>query len=90
MEERAASAKLPGDAVIEPKTQQKKPLAPSVLSRPHKIATIILACAITFVGPSSVGIYYPSLGLLARDLHVSYSEISLTVTAVMVSFTLIF
>lgn len=86
MVERAVSARPPGNAVVEPKAQQRKPLAPSVLPRPQKIATIILVCAITFVGPASAGIYYPSLGLLARDLQVSYSKISLAVTAFMVSF----
>lgn len=86
MVERAVSARPPGNAVVEPKAQQRKPLALSVLPRSQKIATIILVCAITFVGPASAGIYYPSLGLLARDLQVSYSKISLAVTAFMVSF----
>lgn len=89
MVERTVSARPPENAVVEPKARQRKPLAPSVLSRPQKVATIILVCAMTFVGPASAGIYYPSLGLLARDLHVSYSEISLTITAFMVSFYII-
>ncbi|KAJ6096099.1 MFS general substrate transporter [Penicillium sp. IBT 16267x] len=84
MVERTVSTSPPGNVVVEPKAQQRKPLAPSVLSRPQKIATITLVCAITFVGPASVGIYYPSLGLLARDFHVSYSDISLAVTAFMI------
>jgi hypothetical protein len=70
----------------ETRSQQRKPLAPSILSRPQKIATIVLVCAIMFLGPASAGLYYPTLGLLARDFGVSYSEISLTITAFMVSF----
>ncbi|KAJ6001524.1 hypothetical protein N7522_006751 [Penicillium canescens] len=67
----------------EAKSLRKKPLSPSIFSRPKKIAIIILVSAMTFIGPMGAGIYYPSLAPLAKDLHVSPSQISLTLTAYM-------
>jgi hypothetical protein len=81
MAEPTISAKTTQNGEGVPGSQQRRPLAPSILSRPQKIATIILVGAIMLIGPASAGIYYPALGLLARDFAVSYSEISLTVTA---------
>lgn len=76
----------PGITDAEAKSLRKKPFSPSIFSRPKKIAIIILVSAMTFIGPMGAGIYYPSLAPLAKDLHVSPSKISLTLTAYMVLF----
>ncbi|KAJ5993290.1 MFS general substrate transporter [Penicillium sp. IBT 35674x] len=48
MVDQTVSERPLGNAVVEPRALQRKPLAPSVLSRPQKIATIILICQALF------------------------------------------
>lgn len=86
MTEPTANGTATGINEAEAKNLRKKPPAPSVLSRPKKIAIIVLVSAMTFIGPMGAGIYFPSLAPLAKDLHVSLSQISLTLTAYMVRF----
>lgn len=48
--------------------------------------SIVLAAAVgAFFSPLSAQIYYPALDALSRDLHVSVTEVNLTVTTYMVS-----
>ncbi|CAG8932826.1 unnamed protein product [Penicillium salamii] len=83
MTEPTANETATGIKEAEAKELRKKPPSPSVLSRPKKIAIIVHVSAMTFIGPMGAGIYFPSLAPLAKDLHVSSSQISLTLTAYM-------
>ncbi|OQD90509.1 hypothetical protein PENANT_c001G09794 [Penicillium antarcticum] len=54
--------------------------SPSILSGPEKVLSIIIVTTMTFLGPAPMSIYFPILGSLSRDLQVSPSEMSLTIT----------
>ncbi|KAJ5770374.1 MFS general substrate transporter [Penicillium nucicola] len=58
--------------------------SPSILSGPEKVLSIIIITTMTFLGPAPMSIYFPILGSLSRDLHVSPSQMSLTITVYMV------
>lgn len=79
------------DNVTADLEKSKKPeeVAPeppySILSEPRKKITIVIASFAAFISPVSGNIYYPSLGALANNYHVSNSTINLTVTVYMVS-----
>ena len=53
----------------------------SILSEKEKIFTICTCSMVTFLAPVAAHIYFPALGPLARDMHVSSSKISLTITS---------
>lgn len=56
----------------------------SVFSERQKKFSIAITSLVSFLAPVSESIYYPALGPLAEDLHVSRSDINLTITAFMV------
>jgi hypothetical protein len=60
--------------------------SPSILSGPEKVLSIIIVTTMTFLGPAPMSIYFPILSSLSRDLHVSPSRMSLTITVYMVCF----
>ncbi|KNG80236.1 hypothetical protein ANOM_011379 [Aspergillus nomiae NRRL 13137] len=53
----------------------------SILSEKEKIFTICTCSMVTFLAPVAASMYFPALGPLARDMHVSSSKISLTITS---------
>ncbi|KAJ5408560.1 MFS general substrate transporter [Penicillium cosmopolitanum] len=59
--------------------------SPSILSGPEKILSIIIVTTMTFLGPAPMSIYFPILSSLSRDLHVSPSRMSLTITVYMIT-----
>lgn len=68
--------------------EKREPSTPyTVFSERRKKWTIAIASLVTFVSPVSSNIYYPALNDMASDLHVSSSDINLTITAFMVSLT---
>jgi hypothetical protein len=52
--------------------------------REKRLIVTIIACT-TLIQPLPATIYYPVITLLARELHVSVSDINLTITAYLVS-----
>ena len=66
------------------KDEQSSPF--TILSERHKKWTITITSLVTFVSPVSANIYYPALNEMARELHVSSSDINLTITAFMVGY----
>lgn len=58
----------------------------SVFSRFEKGTYVYLASLAAFASPVSSSTYYPAMLTLASDLHVSLTEISLTITTYMVRF----
>jgi hypothetical protein len=60
----------------------------SVFTVNQKRAIILTGSLASFFSPLSSSIYYPSLPTIASDLHVSDSQINLTVTTYLVSLTL--
>jgi hypothetical protein len=78
----------PGDS--GPGTLLEKTVT-SVSDKPYSVFTprqkrfIILASSIgTFISPLTSAIYFPALNTIASDLHVSISQINLTITIYMV------
>lgn len=59
----------------------------SVFTVNQKRAIILTGSLAAFFSPLSSSIYYPSLPTIASDLHVSDSQINLTVTTYLVRFT---
>ncbi|KAJ5295559.1 MFS general substrate transporter [Penicillium antarcticum] len=59
--------------------------SPSILSGPEKVLSIIIVTTMTFLGPAPMSIYFPILGSLSRDLQVSPSEMSLTITVYVIT-----
>lgn len=57
----------------------------SIFTINEKRAIVFAAAAGAFFSPLSAQIYFPALDALSRDLHVSVTEINLTVTTYMVS-----
>ncbi|KAE8397668.1 MFS general substrate transporter [Aspergillus pseudonomiae] len=57
----------------------------TVLSEKEKVFYIFIASLVTLLGPVSSDIYYPALDLLSKDLNVSKTQMSLTITAFMVA-----
>ncbi|OGM40571.1 hypothetical protein ABOM_011056 [Aspergillus bombycis] len=53
----------------------------SILSEKEKIFTVCTCSMVTFLAPVAANMYFPALGPLARDMHVSSSKISLTITS---------
>jgi hypothetical protein len=58
----------------------------SVFTVNQKRAIILTGSLAAFFSPLSSSIYYPSLPTIALDLHVSDSQINLTVTTYLASF----
>jgi hypothetical protein len=56
----------------------------SVFTPMQKRLIILTAALASSFSPLSANIYYPSLNSLAKDLHVSPSQINLTITSYMV------
>lgn len=56
----------------------------SVLSEPVKISILLTASFAAIVSPISSSIYFPAIPTLSRDLHVSVSVITLTITTYLV------
>jgi hypothetical protein len=56
----------------------------SVLSEPVKISVLLTASFAAIVSPISSSIYFPAIPTLSRDLHVSVSLITLTITTYLV------
>jgi hypothetical protein len=68
-----------------------KKTATSASDKPYSVFTpwqkrfIILASSVgTFISPLTTNIYFPALNTIASDLHVSISQINLTITTYMV------
>lgn len=68
-----------------------KKTATSASDKPYSVFTlwqkrfIILASSVgTFISPLTSNIYFPALNTIASDLHVSISQINLTITTYMV------
>ncbi|PLB53510.1 MFS general substrate transporter [Aspergillus steynii IBT 23096] len=51
----------------------------TILSERAKICTILVGATMAFLAPVSADIYYPALGQLSHDLHVSTSTINFTI-----------
>ncbi|KAE8362424.1 putative MFS transporter [Aspergillus caelatus] len=56
----------------------------TILSEREKICTILIASFSGFLAPISASIYFPALNTLADNLHVSSSEINLSITVYMI------
>ncbi|OOF98443.1 hypothetical protein ASPCADRAFT_165020 [Aspergillus carbonarius ITEM 5010] len=56
----------------------------TILTERQKIMTITIAAIVGFLAPVSANIYYPAIDQLAHDLHVSVSQINLTITTFMI------
>lgn len=56
----------------------------SIFTTTEKRSIVFLAAFGAFFSPLSAQIYYPALDALSRDLHVSITEVNLTVTTYMV------
>jgi hypothetical protein len=56
----------------------------SFFTTTEKRAIVLAAATGAFFSPLSAQIYFPALNALSRDLHVSVTEINLTVTTYMV------
>lgn len=56
----------------------------SVFSKPQKQLIILAAAVASAFSPLSANIYYPALNSIAKELHVSPSQINLTITTYMV------
>ncbi|KAL4889906.1 MFS general substrate transporter [Aspergillus ambiguus] len=52
----------------------------SILTEREKIYNILLCSLVNFLCPVANNIYYPALGPLSRAMHVSRTEINLTIT----------
>ena len=65
-------------------TDSPDQLPHTTMTDKEKIFTIIMASFAAFISPVSASIYYPSLNLLAQDLHVTVSTINLTITVYMI------
>lgn len=55
----------------------------SVFSRIQKGTYVYISSLAAFASPVSSSIYYPAMTTLATDLHVSLTDISLTITTYM-------
>ncbi|KAE8131250.1 MFS general substrate transporter [Aspergillus pseudotamarii] len=72
-----------GDDIVRPPAEV--PEAPyTILSEREKICTILIASFSGFLSPISATIYFPALNVLADKLHVSPSEINLSITVYMI------
>ena len=60
----------------------------SVYTARQKKVILISGSFAAFFSPVSSNIYFPALNTIAKDLHVSLSQINLTVTTYQVSMTL--
>jgi ACR3 family arsenite efflux pump ArsB len=61
----------------------------TILSEKEKRFTIILASFAALISPVSASIYFPALNSLSSDLHVSASDINLSITVYMVIILLV-
>lgn len=82
-----ANAQATSDVVVRTCTFQNDPLDPpySLLSEPAKISIILTASFAAIISPISGSIYFPAIPTLSKDLHVSVSLITLTITTYLVS-----
>ncbi|KAI0508846.1 major facilitator superfamily domain-containing protein [Xylaria bambusicola] len=75
-----------GAADEEPPTEMPVPSGKkySVFTTFEKRAIVLGAAAGAFFSPLSAQIYFPALETLSRDLHISITEVNLTVTTYMI------
>ncbi|PYH95649.1 MFS general substrate transporter [Aspergillus ellipticus CBS 707.79] len=74
-------------ATLAPITQTASTAPPppyTLLTEKQKIFTIAMASIVGFLAPVSANIYYPAINQLSKDLHVSNSQINLTITTFMI------
>ncbi|KAL5365060.1 major facilitator superfamily domain-containing protein [Aspergillus floccosus] len=74
------------DFEVDEKTPEtvcnEQPRSPySILPEKEKIFNLLLCSLVNFLCPVASNIYYPALGPLSRAMHVSRTEINLTITA---------
>lgn len=79
------------NCTIQDATAETTPLLPtasdsrySVFTKNQKRCIILAAALASAFSPLSANIYYPALNSIAKDLHVSPSQINLTITTYMV------
>ena len=76
-----SSAPEPGEV----KTQNNEDEAPyCILPEKEKVLLMLLCSFAAIISPISSSIYFPAIGTLAENLHVSVSDINLTVTMYLV------
>lgn len=56
----------------------------SIVTERAKKGSILIVSLVTFLSPVSGNIYYPAIGDLSRDLHVTQATIYLTISVYMV------
>lgn len=89
VETAASDQQSTGDAAdIEPPSELPAPSGKkySFFTTNEKRAIVFAAAAGAFFSPLSAQIYFPALETLSRDLHISITEVNLTVTTYMVSY----
>lgn len=76
----------PQDADEEPPSERPANLGAkySIFTTVEKRGIVLAAAAGAFFSPLSAQIYFPALDALSRDLHISVTEVNLTVTTYMV------
>jgi hypothetical protein len=60
----------------------------SAFTHTQKKLTVLTVSFIGLLSPLSASIYFPAINTLAKDLHVSTTDINLTVTTYLVSYRL--
>ncbi|RWA04475.1 hypothetical protein EKO27_g10632 [Xylaria grammica] len=73
-------------ADAEPPSEVRAPTGKkySIFTTTEKRAIVLAAAAGAFFSPLSAQIYFPALDTLSRDLHISVTEVNLTVTTYMI------
>ena len=84
----AQDADAGNDTICEPPSEQQPDtgIPYSVFKSWEKKLIVLTAALAAVFSPMSTTIYLPALNQLAEDLHVSASEINLTITTFLVSF----
>ncbi|KAF7590777.1 hypothetical protein BBP40_002393 [Aspergillus hancockii] len=69
----------------ETSRQMNNSLAYCIWPEGEKIRSIVISSVVTFLSPVSGTIYFPALGQLSRELHVSQTTIQLTITVYLIA-----
>lgn len=73
----------------EPVDLQQSEAPFSVFSRAQKVFIVLIAAITTMIPPLTASIYYPVITTLADELHVSLTDINLTITTYLVRIPII-
>jgi hypothetical protein len=68
----------------EPSSQIDNGLVYCIWPEGEKVRSIVISSIVTFLSPVSGTIYFPAIGQLSRELHVSQTTIHLTITVYLV------